>query len=321
MLSFVSFSLSYLFPGDPLTNLSGQLSPTPAQLEALKETYWTEKSIVHQYVAYLHQVLTGNFGISMANQTPISQELLNFLPGTIELCLVALMLAMFIGVPLGFIAAIWHKKFIDKTILAFAMIGYSTPVFWLALSLILLFSIELSWLPSSGQLNLLFDIERVTGMQLIDIMLSDSPDKWLALKDALQHIILPAITVALSPLTIFIRLSRTSMLDVLESNFIKAAKAKGLSKASIIYHHGIRNSLVMIIRQIGLHFANLVTMALIAEVIFDWRGAGSWLIDSIFQHDYTAIQGALIALATFTFTINILADFIYAALNPIERYK
>lgn len=321
MLSIVSFSLSYLFPGDPLTNLSGQISPNAEQLAALKLTYATDNSIVHQYFAYLQQILSGNFGVSMANQTQISQELLNFLPGTIELCLVALTLAMFIGVPLGFVAAIWHKKFIDKAILAFAMIGYSTPVFWLALSLILFFSIELSWLPSSGQLNLLFEIERVTGFQLIDILISENAYKWQAFQDALRHIILPAITVALSPLTIFIRLSRTSMLDVLESNFIKAAKAKGLSKANIIYHHGIRNSLVKIVRQIGLHFANLVTMALIAEVIFDWRGAGSWLIDSIFQHDYTAIQGALIALATFTFMINILADFIYAALNPIERYK
>ncbi|MDG1733080.1 MAG: ABC transporter permease subunit [Thalassotalea sp.] len=321
MLTVVSFSLSYLFPGEVITNLSGQKSPSAEQLEQLNSLYQMDSSVFHQYFAYLGQLFNGNFGISMSSQVPVSSELLTYLPSTIELCITALFIAMFIGVPLGFVAAILHNKPADKAILAFAMIGYSIPAFWLALILILIFSITLSWLPSSGQLNLLFEIEHVTGFKFIDILLSDNVDKMSAFKDAVSHIILPAMTVALAPMTLFIRLARTSMLDVLDSNYIKAAKAKGLSQSAIIYHHGIRNSLVNIIRQMGLYFANLVTIAMIVEVIFDWQGAGSWLIDSIYQRDYTAIQGGLIALAIFTFVINIFADFIYAALNPLERNR
>ncbi|WNC67425.1 ABC transporter permease subunit [Thalassotalea nanhaiensis] len=321
MLSIISFSLSYLFPGNELVNLTGQVNADEQQLAHLTEVYQMDKSIFHQYFAYVGQIFEGNFGISMSSQTPISVELATFLPATIELCLAALFIALLLGVPLGFLAAIFHNKVVDKVILTFAMIGYSIPVFWLALILILVFSITLSWFPSSGQLNLLFEIPHVTGFKFIDIILSESPYTWQALKDAFMHIIMPAFAVAMAPMTIFIRLARTSMLDVLESNYIKAAKAKGLSQTSIIYHHGIRNSLVGIVRQIGLNFANLVTIAMIAEVIFDWQGAGSWLIQSIFERDYTAIQGGLIALATFTFFINILTDFLYAALNPLERHK
>ncbi|OUS25710.1 peptide ABC transporter permease [Thalassotalea sp. 42_200_T64] len=321
MLSIVSFSLSYFFPGDALVNLSGEINADQQRTEQLVELYNMDKSVFHQYTAYIGQIFSGNFGISMSSQVPISDELHTFLPATIELCLAALFIALIFGVPLGFIAAIFHNKPLDKIILTFAMVGYSIPVFWFALILILLFSITLSWFPSSGQLNLLFEIEQVTGFKFIDILLSDSEYQAQALKDAFMHIVLPAIAVATAPMTIFIRLARTSMLDVLESNYIKAAKAKGLSQAHIIYHHGIRNSLVGIVRLIGLHFANLVTVAMIAEVIFNWQGAGSWLIESIFARDYTAIQGGLIALASFTFFINILADFLYAALNPLERHK
>lgn len=321
MLSIVSFSLNYFFPGQAIINLSGQVNATEQELMALRELYKMDQSIFYQYFAYMGQLFSGNFGQSMASGTLITQQLITYLPATIELCIAALLLALLAGVPLGFVGAIFHNKAIDKIILTFAMIGYSIPVFWLALIFILVFSITLSWFPASGQLNLLYEIEQVTGFKLIDIVLSEHPYKIAALKDALMHLVLPAITVAIAPMTIFIRLARTSMLEVLESNYIKTAKAKGLSQSHIIYHHGIRNSLVAIVRQIGLNFANLVTVAMIAEVIFDWQGAGSWLIQSIFKNDYTAIQGGLIALATFTFIINILADFLYAALNPIVRHK
>ncbi|TKB44694.1 ABC transporter permease [Thalassotalea mangrovi] len=320
MLSVVAFSLNYFFPGSAIVNITGLVNATDAQLASYEKLYRMDQSVFFQYLAYLRELFNGNMGVSMSTQNPISEELITYLPATIELSLAALLLAMIFGVPLGFIAAIFHNKVTDKAILSVAMVGYSLPVFWLALILILVFSITLSWFPSSGQLNLLFEIEQVTGFKLIDILLSDSPYRWQAFQDALEHLVLPAITVAIAPMTIFIRLARTSMLEVLESNYIKAARAKGLSNIKIIYHHGIRNALVRIIRDMGLQFANLMTLAMIAEVIFDWQGAGSWLIDSIFQRDYTAIQGGLIALATFTFFINILADFIYASLNPVERY-
>lgn len=321
MLSIVSFIISFLFPGETIINLSGVTNPTTEQYQQLVALYKTDQSIFHQFFAYVQQIWSGNFGISMFSEKPIIDEMRIYLPATIELCISALFISVIFGVTLGFIAAIFHNKWPDKGILAFAMIGYSIPAFWLALILILIFSIFLSWFPSSGQLNLIFNVQHITGFVFIDIWLSDIDSPWLAFADAIRHIILPAFTVAITPMTIFIRLSRTSMLTVLDSNYIKAAKAKGLSYTSIIYHHGIRNALVQIIRQMGLHFANLVSVVMIAEVVFNWQGLGSWLIDSIFQRDYTSIQGGLIALATFTFVINILADLLYVSLNPIERYK
>ena len=319
LLTIVSFSLSFLFPGDALVNLSGQINTTPEQFVELSKNYQTKNSIFMQYYAYLGHILSGDLGLSMSSQTPISNEIANLLPATIELSMVALFLAMAIGIPLGFVAAIKHNKTADNIILSIAMIGYSIPVFWLGLLAILIFSIVLSWLPSAGQISLLFEIEHVTGIQFIDILLSDSIYKWQAFKNASTHIILPACVIAMAPGTIFIRLARTSMLEVLDTSYIRAASAKGLAFNQIIYRHGIRNALVKIIRHVGLQFANLVTLAMVTEVIFSWPGIGRWLIESIYQRDYTAIHSGLLVLSCFIFIVHILTDFIYAALNPLAR--
>lgn len=322
VLTFLSFSLSFLFPGDTVINHSGQINATPIEVVQLQSTYKMDENIFSQYVAYLEHVLIGDLGLSMASQSPISNEIRSLLPATIELSLVALLIAMVIGIPLGFIAAINHNKNSDHAILSFAVIGYSIPVFWLGILAILLFSIGLGWLPSAGQISPLFEIEFVTGIQFIDILLSESPYKWQAFRDASAHIILPASVIALAPATIFIRLSRAAMLEVLSASYIRAARAKGLTFKQIIYRHAIRNALIKVIRHVGLQFANLVTIAMVTEVIFSWPGIGRWLIESIYHRDYTAIQSGLLVLSCFIFIIHILIDFIFAALNPLARgYK
>lgn len=319
LLTILSFSLSFLFPGNALLNVSGQINASPEQLLLLSQSYQSESSILIQYFSYLKHILDGDLGLSMSSQTPINVEIANLLPATIELSMVALLLAMAVGIPLGFIAAIKHNKTADNVILSIAMIGYSIPVFWLGLLSILIFSIVLPWLPSAGQISLLFEIKHITGIQFIDILLSDNVYKWEAFQNASLHIILPACVVAMAPGTIFIRLARSSMLEVLETSYIRAASSKGLTFNQIIYHHAIRNSLVKIIRHVGLQFANLITLAMITEVIFSWPGIGRWLIDSIYQRDYTAIQSGLLVLSCFIFIVHILTDFIYAALNPLAR--
>jgi len=319
LLTLLSFSLSYMFPGDPLLNLTGQVQATSEELIQLRETYKFDQSIFHQYWAYLNQIANGDLGTSMASHLPISSEISSLLPATMELSLTALFIAMVVGVPIGFIAAIKHRKFTDNFILTFAMLGYSIPVFWLGLLAILVFSIQLGWLPSAGQISLLYEIKHVTGVQFIDILLSDSEYKWQAFQDASAHIILPACVIALAPATIFIRLARTAMMEVLDTSYIRAANAKGLTFAQIIYHHAIRNAMVQVIRHVGLQFANLVTIAMVTEVIFSWPGIGRWLIESIYQRDYTAIQGGLLVLSSFIFAVHIIIDFIYAALNPLAR--
>ncbi|MBA6338145.1 MULTISPECIES: ABC transporter permease [unclassified Colwellia] len=319
LLTLLSFSLSFLFPGEQLINISGQINATPKQLIVLAEQYQTNNNIAQQYFSYISHLFQGDLGISMASQLSISNEIMRFLPATIELSLVALFIAMVFGIPIGFIAAIKHRKATDNIILTISMLGYSIPVFWLGLLAILIFSIQLGWLPSAGQLSLVFEIEHVTGIQFIDILLSDSPYKWQAFQDASAHIFLPACVIALAPATIFVRLARTAMMDVLDSQYIRAAKAKGLSFKQIIYHHAIRNAMVHVIRDVGLQFANLVTIAMVTEVIFSWPGIGRWLIESIFQRDHTSIQGGLLALSSFIFIVHIVIDFIYAALNPLAR--
>lgn len=322
VLTLLSFSLSFLFPGDTVINHSGNINATAAELVKLNNAYKMDEGIFSQYVAYLEHILRGDLGQSMASQTSISTQITKLLPATIELSLVALLIAMLVGIPLGFIAAINHNKASDNAILSFAMIGYSIPVFWLGLLAILIFSIGLGWLPSAGQISLVFEIKFITGIQFIDILLSESPYKWQAFRDASAHIILPACVIALAPATIFIRLSRAAMIEVLSASYIRAARSKGLSFNQIIFRHAIRNALIQIIRHIGLQFANLVTIAMVTEVIFSWPGIGRWLIESIYQRDYAAIQSGLLVLSCFIFIIHILIDFIYAALNPLARgYK
>jgi cationic peptide transport system permease protein len=319
VLTIVSFSLSFLFPGDVVINHSGQINATSSELQKLNLAYKTQENIVTQFAAYVEHILHGDLGQSMASQSPISNEIRRLLPATIELSLVALFIAMMVGIPLGFMAAIKHTKLADNIILSMAMLGYSIPVFWLGLLAIHQFSVNLGWLPSAGKISLLFEIEFVTGLQFVDILLSDSPYKWQAFKDASLHILLPACVIALAPATIFIRLSRAVMIEVLSASYIKAAKAKGLSFKQIIFRHAIRNAMIKIIRHVGLQFANLVTIAMVTEVIFSWPGIGRWLIESIYQRDYTAIQGGLLVLSCFIFIVHILIDFIYAALNPLAR--
>lgn len=319
LLTLLSFSLSYMFPGDTLVNLTGQINATPEQLALLSDEYRQDENIVIQYWAYLSHMFNGDLGLSMASQLPVLDEIKTLLPATMELSIAALLVAMFVGVPIGFIAAIKHEKLTDNLILTVAMFGYSIPVFWLGLLAIMAFSIQLAWFPSAGQLSLLYEIEHVTGFLLIDILLSDSNYKWQAFQNASMHMILPTCVVALAPATIFIRLARTAMLEVLDQSYIRAAKAKGLTFKQIIYRHAIRNALLKVIRDVGLQFANLVTIAMVTEVIFSWPGIGRWLIESIYQRDYTAIQSGLLMLSSFIFVVHIFTDFIYGLLNPLAR--
>jgi cationic peptide transport system permease protein len=227
LLTLLSFSLNFLFPGETIINLTGAINATPSQLIELNEAYQTHRNIFWQYITYLTHIINGDLGLSMASQSDISTEIVSLLPATIELSLVALLIAMLVGIPLGFIAEIKHNKFNDYLILSVSMLGYSIPVFCFGLLAILSFSISLGWFPSAGQISLLFEIKSVTGIQFIDILLSDSPYKWQAFSDATTHIILPACVIAVAPTTIFIRLARTSMIEVLGTSYIRAASAKG----------------------------------------------------------------------------------------------
>ncbi|WP_337880396.1 ABC transporter permease [Rheinheimera sp.] len=318
-LTILGFSLSYLVPGDRLSTLSGLTDISPAQRLELVRHYQLDKSVVEQYLAYVGRIVDGDWGLSFASQQPVLPELLAVFPATLELAAYALMLSFFVGVPVGLFCAIRSESLLARLFSGLTLIGYSLPVFWWALLLIMVFALSLGWLPTSGRLHVLFDVPAQTGFMLLDIYLSDLTHKAAAFQDALYHLLLPTIVLATFPTTVMIRFTRNSMQTVLEQGYIKTARAKGLSRAQVLYHHGLRNALLPVIRQVGLQFSTLITLAMLTEVIFSWPGIGQWLIDSIYQRNYPAIHGGLLVVSSLVIVANMLTEILHTLFNPLAR--
>lgn len=296
-LTLVSFSLSYFTPRAPLEGA------------ALLDAY--------QY--YFFSLLHGDFGVSSINGEAISEQLREVFPTTMELCLLAFALALFIGIPLGIIAGVMRGKWQDTAISTFALLGFSMPVFWLALLLIMFFSLHLGWLPVSGRFDLLYQVHPTTGFTLIDTWLSDSPYRAEMIASALCHMILPIAALAVAPTTEVVRLMRISTDDVLNQNYIKAASTRGLSRFTIIRRHVLHNALPPIVPKLGLQFSTMLTLAMITEMVFSWPGLGRWLISAIRQQDYAAISAGVMVVGALVITINVLADILGAATNPLKH--
>lgn len=318
-LSVFTFSLSYLFPGDPLSNLSGISNTSFSQTSELQEKYHFNDNYLMQYFAFIARIVQGNWGVSFASGDSVFTHIIELFPATLELSIYALIISVVVGVPAGILAAAYHRRWPDKLVNSTTLVGYSMPVFWLALLLIMVFSLQLGWFPMSGRMGLLYEIPSQTGFILIDIVLADFPYSGLAMLDALHHLTLPTIVLAMYPTTVLVRFTRESMLHVLEQSFIKTARAKGLNRAQLIMHHALRNALLPVIKQIGLQFSTLITLAMITEVIFSWPGVGRWLIDSIYQRDYPAIQGGLLAVSMFVILATIIAELTYTLFDPLSR--
>lgn len=318
-LSLFAFSLGYLFPGDPLQNFSGLRYIDNTQREQLIAFYHLDKSYTSQYFAFLGRIFSGDWGLSFASQQPLLKEIWQVLPATLELTAYALLASFILGIPLGIVTAMKPDSLIGKSISGLALVGYSMPVFGWALLLIMFFSVTLGWLPSGGRLGVLFEVPTNTGFMLVDIMLSEVSYKHAALLDALKHLTLPTLVLATYPTTVMIRFVRDAMLDVWEQNYIKTARAKGLHRLQVLHHHGLRNALLPVIRQIGLQFSALITLAMLTEVIFSWPGIGRWLIDSIYQRNFPAIQAGLMIISTLVITVNMLTEILHTLFNPLAR--
>lgn len=297
LLTLVSFSLSYFTPRAPLNGAA----------------------LLDAYQFYLSSLLHGDFGISSINGQAISEQLREVFPATMELCFLAFTMALFIGIPLGLIAGVMRGKWQDTAISTFALLGFSIPVFWLALLLMLYFSLHLGWLPVSGRFDLLYQVDQVTGLALVDAWLSDSPYRSEMLASALRHMVLPITALAVAPITEVIRLMRISTDSVFGQNYIKAAATRGLSRFTIIHRHVLHNALPPIIPQLGLQFSTMLTLAMITEVVFSWPGLGRWLISAIRQQDFAAISAGVMVIGTLVITINVLADILGAATNPLKH--
>lgn len=296
-LTFIGFSLNYFTPHAPLQGAS----------------MW------NAWVFWFESILHWDFGVSSINGQSINEQLSMVFPATMELCLLAFGLALLIGIPVGMLAGVMHNKWQDRLISALALIGFSIPVFWFALLLTMFFSLTLGWLPVSGRFDLLYEVKSVTGFALIDAWLSDSPYRDEMIISAIRHMILPVAALAVAPTTEVVRLMRISTIDVFDQNYIKAAATRGLSRLTILHRHVLHNALPPVIPRLGLQFSTMLTLAMITEVVFSWPGLGRWMINAIRQQDYAAISAGVMVVGTLVITINVLADILGAATNPLKH--
>ncbi|RJG42167.1 ABC transporter permease [Motilimonas pumila] len=271
------------------------------------------------YQRYLIAILSGDLGISTISGEPVLDEILRIFPATLELCLISVFIALLVGIPLGIFAGLSHGGRSDYGIMTVTLLGISVPTFWLAMLLIMFFSLHLEWFPVSGRLSLLYQIPHVTGFQLVDILISTQPYKSEALFDAIRHLTLPALVLATVPATEVIRQVRYSIGEEMNKNYIKAAQAKGLSTFQIIRRHGLRNALPPVIPNLGLQFGSILTTAMITETVFSWPGIGPWMISSIAAGDHSSIQGGLLFIATFVLLVSVMTDLLHLILDPLKR--
>ncbi|CAM7329873.1 putrescine export ABC transporter permease SapB [Klebsiella pneumoniae] len=296
-LTFVGFSLSYSTPHAPLQGAS----------------LW------NAWLFWFEGVLHWDFGVSSINGQLISEQLREVFPATMELCILAFGFALLIGIPVGMIAGVMRNKWPDTLISAVALVGFSIPVFWLALLLTLFFSLTLGWLPVSGRFDLLYEVKNVTGFALIDAWLSDSPWRHEMIVSAARHMVLPVLTLAVAPTTEVIRLMRISTSEVYDTNYVKAAATRGVSRRKILLRHVLHNALPPVIPRLGLQFSTMLTLAMITEMVFSWPGLGRWLINAIRQQDYAAISAGVMVIGALVIIVNVISDILGAMANPLKH--
>lgn len=315
-VSILVFMLLHLIPGDPVTAILGERA-TPENVEAMRERLGLNKPLYEQYFIWVGNILQGDLGNTVRGNIPVSNEIAARFPATVELSLAALFLSTIVGVPLGIISGIKRNSFIDTLTMFGALFGVSIPVFVLGLLLIFLFGVELGWLPFVGRLTSGVSIERRTGLHLIDALLSGNARGF---KDALEHLILPTITLATVSLAIIARITRSAMLEVLNQDYIRTARAKGLKGRQVIMTHAFRNALLPVVTIIGLSLGRLLSGAVLTETIFAWPGVGKWLFDSIIARDYPIVQSMTLLIALVFIVINLAVDLLYAVIDPRIRY-
>lgn len=318
VLSIFSFWLVYLFPGDPLINLSGVKGASAEQYAELITHYHFDQNIAQQYWRYLVLLFEGDWGLSFSSAKPLWNEIIQTLPASIELSTYALILSLIFGLPLGFLAGLKHNKPTDYGLLAASVVGYSIPVFWLALILILVFAIQLGWFPLSGRINLLFDVPNHTGFILLDIWLSDIPNKQAVFVNSLQHMVMPVLSITIVTTAIILRMIRRSIIEVMPKEYIQAAYTRGLSDFQVIMRHGVRNALLPIIPLLAMQTTTLLTNAMIVEVIFSWPGIGNWLIQAIYQRDFPAIRAGMLAVSSVVILLTVSIDLFAKLINPTK---
>ena len=314
-LSILVFFWIRALPGSPAEALLGERA-TDESIAQVRDQYGLDDPFYEQYWRYLQTIGSGDLGTSIRSRRPITEEIKERFPATIELAIGAMLFATLIGIPLGFIAAKRHGRPIDHASLFLSLIGVSIPIFFLAIVLKWVFSVELGWLPSIGRQDVLIEAEHPTNFYVLDGIVTRN---WEATWDAIQHLILPAIALGSIPLAIIARITRASVLDVQNEDYVRTARAKGISTRAVDSRHVLRNAMLPISTIVGLQVGLLLSGAILTETVFAWPGIGTWLQAAIENRDYPVIQGGVLFVAIVVVFVNLIVDVSYGLLNPRIR--
>ena len=317
-ITLLVFSLIRLLPGDPVEALSGERGMDAERYQRLLHQFGLDRPLPVQYLDYLWKAVHGDLGLSIITHEPVFAEFMTLFPATIELSACAMLIALLLGLPAGIIAAVKRNTVWDYSVMGASLTGYSMPIFWWGLLLILTFSVWLGWTPVSGRIAIQFDIPPVTGFMLVDSLLSGERG---AFKSALSHLVLPSIALGTIPLAVIARMTRSSMLEVLREDYVRTARAKGASSFRVVGIHALRNALIPVVTTIGLQVGTLLAGAILTETIFSWPGIGKWLVEAIHRRDYPAVQGGILLSATVIIAVNLIVDVLYGVINPRIRHQ
>ncbi len=332
-VTLVIFLFQRLIPGDPAVAMLGEHA-TAENVARIREQLGLDKPAFldrdalaegdlpgffdSQYVSYFGRLLQFDLGNSIHRRIPIAETLKERFPATVELALLAMGLSLIIGIPIGILSAARRNSILDGTTMVGSLVGVSVPIFWLGIMEIMLFAVILKWLPSGGRLSSGIEIEPITNLFLLDSLLTGN---WVGFTDALKHIIMPAVSLATIPTAIITRMTRSSMLDVLQEDYIRTASAKGLSEKVVLFRHALKNAFLPVITIIGIQAGSLLAGAVLTETIFSWPGIGKWVYDSILGRDYPIVQGVTLLIAIIFMLVNLLVDLSYAVLDPRISYE
>lgn len=317
-ITLLTFALIRMIPGDPVEVMMGERKVDPEMHAQAMERLGLNKPLYMQYLDYIGNLAQGDLGESLRTRTSVWKEFTTLFPATLELAFAALIIAGTLGVLAGVVAALKRGSLFDHGVMGVSLVGYSMPIFWWGLILIMFFSVGLGWTPVSGRIDLLYDVPPVTGFMLIDTLLSEEEGAFL---DALHHMVLPAIVLATIPLAVIARMTRSAMLEVLREDYVRTARAKGLSPNRVVFVHGLRNALIPVLTVFGLQIGTLLAGAVLTETIFSWPGIGKWLIESIGARDYPVVQNGILLVACLVILVNFTVDILYGLANPRIRHQ
>lgn len=315
-VSLVVFVMVRLIPGDPAQIMVGDRA-TPEQVAQMQEKLGLDRPLPLQYGEFFRGALTGDLGESIVTGQAVTTEIWERLPATMELAIAALLVGLVVGLPLGVLAAMKRGSVFDRVASTVAVAGLSTPIFWLAMLLIVIFGVKLGMFPFPGRIDSDFDVPRVTGLLLVDTLIAGDPEAWWS---AFRHLVMPAIALGTIPAAMIMRMARSSMLDVLGEDYLRTARAKGVSPRALVLRHALPNAMLPTITVIGLQAGLLMGGAVITETIFSWPGIGQVAYQSITRRDYALIQGIVLYGAAFFVLVNLVVDVLYSVLDPRVRY-